>query len=469
MTLERKCQLNCRSQDSGSGVLTPSRTTELCRTTPVPLCPEEAKLKHYYSTHCAQTGLPNLDLLLEHVEFTLRDSSSRHMVVLIINGVNEIGEHHGAAAGLHSLRTIAQRMRDIVGVHGYAARLQGNLFAAVGNNVLPGQFAQQLMNVLQQPIYWRGEPLQLITAAGVVNNIDLVGSAESMLQAGYAAAKAALTQNALGGIRQYTPELGNQLERQYQISQRLRHAATSGALSLAMQPKIDAASGRIVGAEALVRWQDDVLGSVSPGEFIPIAERTGSISSITTWVLQQALQEAASWHEQGLDLQVAVNLSAIDLRQPGLVARIKSALEVCRCPPEKLIIELTESAVAEDPVQAIAQLKALKNLGISLSLDDFGTGYSSLSYLRRFPIDTLKIDRSFVTDIPVDPDAVAIVQSILALAKTMGMKTVAEGVETEAQAQFLRDADVDVLQGYLFSKPVAKDKFIELSEMKFII
>ncbi len=175
------------------------------------------------------------------------------------------------------------------------------------------------------------------------------------------------------------------------------------------------------------------------------------------------LAEAADWQRNGLDLAVAVNLSAVDLRQPHLVADVRAAIAASGCEPARVIVELTESAVAEDPDEAVTRLRALKDLGVSRSLDDFGTGYSSLSYLRRFPIDTLKIDRSFVTDTPHDPDAVAIARTIVALAHSLGMSTVAEGVENRAQAGFLRDLGVDVLQGYLYSPPIPPNQFRTLA------
>ncbi|MEH8015764.1 bifunctional diguanylate cyclase/phosphodiesterase [Rheinheimera muenzenbergensis] len=429
-------------------------------------CPMIQDLLRYQATHDTQTGLANLDLLLERVEQRISRGHRCHLVVLMITGINDIGEHHGVAAGLYALRTIAKRIKDTLGDYGLAARMQGGLFAAVSDNAAPQQLAQQLWQALNKPLLWHAEPLQLVVAAGVVNGAEHAGSAESLLQAGYAAAKDALSHNARGGINVFTAVLGQRLEHQYQVEMRLRSALLSDNLSLALQAKVCASGGHILGAEALVRWHDAHLGTVAPAEFIPLAERNGSIGKISAWVLAAALQQATTWHNAGLELTIAVNLSAIDLKNPELLANVQAALTASGCPPHKLIIELTESAVAEDPLQAIAQLQALKALGLSLALDDFGTGYSSLSYLHRFPIDTLKIDRSFVADTPADADAVAIVRSIVALAQALGMTTVAEGVETAAQAAFLRELGVNTLQGYFFSPPIPAEQFLALAQAK---
>lgn len=426
------------------------------------------ELHQYQSTHDLKTGLPNLELLIERMDNDLTSGRACSLVFLIVNGLNEIAEHQGIAAGIHAMRTFANRLRQTIGENGFVAHLHGDLFAAVCYEADPAIMARQLWVQAIRPIAWQGREHQLIVMAGVVCGQDNPGTAETLIQAGYAAAKHCRLHDARGGIHLFTPELKLRIERQYLMDSRLRLALTGQGLSLAMQPKVCAVEGHILGAEALIRWHDEHLGQVSPVEFIPLAEQNGTISSISSWVLREALLEAAKWQVAGLDLSIAVNLSALDLRQPDLVATIHAALIAANYPASRLVIELTESAVAEDPIQAIQQLQELKLLGVALSLDDFGTGYSSLSYLRRFPIDTLKIDRSFVIDTPEDADAVAIVNSIVALARTLGMKTVAEGVETRQQAEFLRDIGVDILQGYLFSPPVDAERFLALTKGKLL-
>jgi len=241
------------------------------------------------------------------------------------------------------------------------------------------------------------------------------------------------------------------------MESRLRNAIRENALRLMLQPKIDFQTEKVIGAEALVRWQDAELGLISPVDFIPLAERSGQIRGITDWVLQQSLIEIRRYSSMGLS--VAVNFSALDFEQPDLIERISKALRDAHVEPGQLVIELTESVVADDPAATAQRMRELKSLGMSISLDDFGTGYSSLSYLRQFPLDTLKIDSSFVRHTPDDPDANAIAKAVGALAQALNMKTIAEGVETQAQADFLKSLSVDQCQGFLFSKPLAPEDF----------
>lgn len=416
---------------------------------------------HYQATHDPQTELPNLDLLIEHADEALESGKTCNLVILLVHGLTDIGQHHGVAAALHAIREVSSRIRGTIQDGGLAARIHGDLFAAVCYDDQDVEVvAERMWAELARPIAWEGQEFMLVVAAGAVSSDDSPGAAEGLIQAGYAAAKHSLEQHVRGGVSRFTRDLGSRIERQYQVELRLRSALVDDRLSLALQAKVSAADGRILGAEALLRWHDAQLGRVPPSEFIPLAERNRSIADLSDWVLRQGLAQAAAWQQAGLTLNVAVNLSAIDLHRPDLVADIQRALTASGCEPSRLIIELTESAVAEKPDQAVRQLQALKRLGIGLALDDFGTGYSALSYLRRFPIDALKIDRSFVTDTPHDADAVAIVRSIVALAQSLGMKTVAEGVETAAQAAFLSDIGVDVLQGYLFMRPVSPEQFM---------
>ncbi|MDH2431787.1 bifunctional diguanylate cyclase/phosphodiesterase [Pokkaliibacter sp. MBI-7] len=427
-------------------------------------CPVIRKVLRHQATHDPQSGLPNLDLLMERADAAKAQATPFSLIFLVINGITEIGEHHGIAAALHTINAISGRIQEAVQGHGFAARIQGELFAAVIHQEEPEAVAHALWLSLTRPIPWQMAELHLVVAAGLVSSDDIPGSTEELVRAGYAAAKDGLANNHYGGVNLYSSTLGERLERQYLIASRLSAVMSNGGLSLALQAKVNASDGCLLGAEVLVRWQDLLLGTVPPSEFIPLAERNGTITDISVWVLHNALAIAAQWAPAGLELSIAVNLSAVDLHHPLLIACVRDALSASAFPPSRLIIELTESAVAEDPDLAIRQLLQLKAMGIALSLDDFGTGYSSLSYLRRLPIDTLKIDRSFVADTPHDADAVAIVRSIVVLAQTLGMQTVAEGVETTEQALFLRGLGVDALQGYLFSRPIAPDQFMTMAQ-----
>jgi EAL domain-containing protein (putative c-di-GMP-specific phosphodiesterase class I) len=236
----------------------------------------------------------------------------------------------------------------------------------------------------------------------------------------------------------------------------LRRAAERGELLLHYQPQLDLSTGALTGLEALVRWQHPELGMVSPGEFIPLAEVNGQILDIGAWVLREAVTQLKAWMDAGMaPTVVAVNLSAVQFRDPQLPELVRSALQLSGLPPHCLELELTESVATGQPAAAIAMMQRLHDLGVRLSIDDFGTGYSSLNYLKRFPIHTLKIDQSFVRDISTDEDDRAIVQAIVQLAKALSLTTIAEGVETLEQARFLQHQGCDVVQGFLYSRPLA--------------
>jgi EAL domain-containing protein (putative c-di-GMP-specific phosphodiesterase class I) len=231
----------------------------------------------------------------------------------------------------------------------------------------------------------------------------------------------------------------------------MRLALAQGRFRLHYQPQVDLRSGAVVGAEALIRWRDAELGEISPAEFIPVAEESGFIVSIGEWVLERAVAQAAAWVAAGRATTVSVNVSALQFQQPGFVDGVAAVLREARLAPQWLELELTESILIQDAADAMLRLQALAQLGVKLAIDDFGTGYSSLAYLKRFPIGRLKIDRSFVSGLPTEESDVAIVQAIIHMGRALRLQIVAEGVETEAQRQFLQDAGCDLFQGYLYA------------------
>ncbi|HLL17640.1 MAG TPA: EAL domain-containing protein, partial [Rubrivivax sp.] len=241
----------------------------------------------------------------------------------------------------------------------------------------------------------------------------------------------------------------------------MRQALVSGRFRLHYQPQVSLVSGDIVGAEALLRWRDPELGEMAPGRFIPVAEESGFIVAIGDWVLSQAVRQAALWFQRGHNLPIAINVSALQFQQAGFADRVASVLAVAGLPPRLLELELTESILVHDADEALSRLHALARLGVRMSIDDFGTGYSSLAYLKRFPIGKLKIDRSFVSGLPRDESDAGIVLAILQMARALGMKVTAEGVETEAQRQFLQAGGCDEFQGFLFSPAVDSMSFEE--------
>ena len=243
----------------------------------------------------------------------------------------------------------------------------------------------------------------------------------------------------------------------------LRHALERNELLLHYQPKIDATSGRITGVEALMRWQHPERGLVPPGVFIPVAEETGLIVAMGEWVLEEACRQKKAWRDAGLPgIDMAINLASPSFRKPDLVERVASVLQQYGVPPAELCLEATESILMRDADVTMATLNRLRDLGVKLSVDDFGTGYSSLSYLRRFPLNQLKIDRSFVKEITENPDDAAIIAAITSLARTLKLEVVAEGVETAEQASRLAEQGCTIMQGYYFSRPLPTEQITRL-------
>ena len=243
----------------------------------------------------------------------------------------------------------------------------------------------------------------------------------------------------------------------------LRHAIERDQLLLHYQPKVDATSGRIKGAEALIRWQHPQWGLVSPAQFVPLAEETGLIVPISDWVMQSASRQLGEWYRAGqTEFSLAINLSSPSFQQANLVSRVSDLLKTQAVPPAKLTIEVTESILIKDTSLALSTLSRLRELGVRISMDDFGTGYSSLSYLRHLPIDQLKIDRSFIKDITEDAEDTAIAAAIIALAQSLRLEVVAEGVETRGQVDLLTARGCRMMQGYYFSRPVPADEFTQM-------
>ena len=268
-----------------------------------------------------------------------------------------------------------------------------------------------------------------------------------------------------GAFHFYTAEIDQQAMERLELEKALRRALERRELSLHYQPVVDLQTLEVVGAEALMRWQHPVLGAVSPARFIPVAEETGLIVPLGEWALETALAQSRHWQARGLPVTVAVNLSVKQLQQADFAERLAGLLEAAG--PTRLALEITESLLMKAPERYVALLNALRTQGLSIYIDDFGTGYSSLTYLKRLPVDTLKIDISFVRDIARDPEDAAIVKAIVALAHSLGMKAIAEGVETAEQFSALRALSVDAAQGFLFSPAVPAEAFEALGRRPF--
>jgi diguanylate cyclase (GGDEF)-like protein/PAS domain S-box-containing protein len=404
------------------------------------------------------TGLANRVTLRAELEHTLKRGDAAALLAIDVDRFKAINDTHGHSAGDGLLKTVGQRLRDCVRPQDLVARLGGDEFAVLIRSDTSREgltaIANRLATAFATPCEMGGLQLAVAVSAGIALVPPDGGIDDWMGNADLALYRAKADGRARAVI--YDPALGEAARRHSAIEEALRHAVERGQLALHLQPKLSVASGTVVGFEALLRWRHPVLGSISPGEFIPIAERTGHIQALGNWVLHEACHLAA---RRLNGLNVAVNVSPAQLRSQDFEQQVSQAIAATGLPPERLELEITESLFIDDPNEAVRRLSALRRLGVRIALDDFGAGYSSLGYLRQFHFDLLKIDRQFVGELMTREDARAIVGTIVSLARTLGMRTVAEGVETEAQRQALTRLGCDELQGYLIARPVPLEEW----------
>ncbi|MBA1230156.1 EAL domain-containing protein [Pseudomonas viridiflava] len=419
---------------------------------------ELAQLAHYD----ALTGLPNRLLLTDRISQALTSarSSKRGCALLLIDldHFKNINDSLGHNVGDEVLKAIAERLKGVTESDMTLARLGGDEFALLVKNcrqmVQAAALAQQVIEALKAPVTLAGQQLFIGASLGIsLFPGDALTDEQLLRNADSALFKA--KSNGRDGYALYTEELTAHARQRVQLVSELRRAIDQQELCVFYQPVHDLASRRIVGVEALVRWQHPTRGMVSPGEFIPVAEQSGLIADIDAWVLDTACRQMQRWHACGVSLSfVAVNVSSRLFGGGDLDRQVSQVLRDTGLDPAFLELEVTESAVMEDPEQAIEQLHRLRELGLSLAIDDFGTGYSSLLRLKRMPVQKLKIDQGFVAGLPGDDDDIAIVRAVIALAKSMGMRVLAEGIEQAEQAAFLLDNGCELGQGYWFARPM---------------
>jgi len=420
----------------------------------------EAELRHL-ATHDVLTGLPNRALFSSRLEQEVAQAR-RHqkrlaLMLLDLDNFKQVNDSLGHQQGDQMLILTAERLKACMRQTDLVARLGGDEFAVILTDVKTVEdlsaIAEKILKALA-PAYRLGE--QEVSGGGSLG-ISLFPDDGETVEELMANADAAMYHAKSEGrncFRFYTAELNRQTQENLLIQSRLRLALEQGGLELHYQPQVDSKTGEIPGVEALLRWHDPELGFVSPARFVPLAEAAGLIQALGDWVLQQACRQIRDWLEKGIPTRIAVNLSARQFRQRELVQRVRDLLEEHQVPAHLLELEVTESTLMEDAETAISMLRELDSLGVQLTIDDFGTGYSSLNYLKMFPIRKLKIDRSFVRDVLVDPSDRVIIKAIIGLARNLGLELVAEGVEEQGQLDYLRRHGCFDYQGYFFSKPI---------------
>jgi diguanylate cyclase (GGDEF)-like protein/PAS domain S-box-containing protein len=414
----------------------------------------------------ALTGLPNRTLFADRLAQALQAAHHENWQVALmfidLDRFKWVNDTLGHNAGDHLLQEVAQRLKSCVNEMATVARLGGDEFTVVlpdiGSPQEAEQVAEYILHRLAEPILLNGHETFVSGSVGITLYPRDADSIENLMRNADSAMYRA-KQAGRNTYRYFTQEMNAAAIRRLRLEHDLRRALDRGEFEVYYQPIVHGSDAALLGAEALLRWHHPEFGMVPPDEFIPLAEEIGAIAQIGRWVLLQAIRECAGWRAGGRELMVAVNVSAEQCRAGGCWDSVHEALQQAALPPGALKLEITERLMMEHTDEVVAMLNRLRAAGVHLAVDDFGTGYSSLSYLKRFPVDMLKIDREFIEDLPDNPDNVALVEAIIAMAHSLDLRVVAEGVETQAQERFLRQLNCDMMQGYYYARPMPADAF----------
>ncbi len=427
------------------------------------------ELIKFQENHDALTGLPNRSLfedrLTQALTFSKHSGNSLAVVFLGLDRFKNINDTLGHAIGDKLLQAVAERLQECIWQGDTVSRWGGDMFAFLLQNVTPDgaiKAAQKIIQSIYEPFILNDNEIYITASVGLTLYPTDGEEADKLVKNADTAMYRAKEQGK-NNYQLFTPRMNRLAFQKLDMENNLRKALGREEFVTYYQPKIDFKSGEVVGMEALVRWVSLEQGFVSPKNFIPLAEETGLIVPLGQLVLLDALKKTKKWHDMGYSsLRVSVNLSARQFQQSDLIEVLGTSLQISGLDPEYLELELTESVVMHDVEEAIDTMRSLNSMGIKLSIDDFGTGYSSLTYLKKFPIDTLKIDQSFVCDIISDPDNTAIAALIISMAHGLNLRVVAEGVETREVFDFLKEHNCDEMQGFLFSRPLSAEDFSKM-------
>ena len=414
----------------------------------------EQQLAHN-ALHDALTGLPNRALAMERLGSAISASREVVLIYLGVENYRVINESFGQDGLELIMREISRVMLDTLHERDTAARITGNEFLLLLESTqidAAVAMADRLHRLLKRPLSIDGHEVSLEICMGIAAYPINGQSVEELISRAALARRDAAALPGYLQVYQQDRDLAHQ--RQIQLIRDVRSAASEGELFLLYQPKLDIRSGHVQQAEALLRWRHPELGVVSPAEFIPLAERTGSMPLLTHWVIEEGVRQLAEWNRKGLHLQLSLNISAADLQGEDLLLSVDALLSRYQVSAGQLIFEITESAVMRDPEHSLSVLEKLREGGIGLSVDDFGTGYSSLAHLKRLPVQELKIDQSFIRNLDETSEDAVIVRSTLEMSHNLGLKVVAEGVEYQHTLDLLARWQCDTAQGYLISRPL---------------
>ena len=434
-----------------------------------------AAILEHHALHDRLTGLPNRESLSRQLDTLLRSLQTRNQKCAVLcvglDGFKEINDSLGHQKGDAFLVKIAALLNDAFGEGYITARMGGDEFVITVVGFDGAQEVERLVQAVVQaqqviakiPIDTGASSLSITTSVGVAIYPDDGKNVAELLQAADVALSHA-KKNGRNGYQFHTAGMNDRALELLIAERDLHRALEENQFVLYYQPKIDMRTGQITGAEALIRWQHPERGLVGPAQFIGLAEERGLIVAIGVWVLREACRQNIAWQLAGMEsLPIAINLSAVHFNQPALVTDVKKTLADLALPAQCLELELTESSIMQDAAATISTMSQLKEVGVRLSLDDFGTGYSSLSQLKGLPLDNLKLDQSFVRGLPLDHDDLAICTAVIGMGQALGLKVIAEGVETIEQLAVLQALGCDVLQGYLFARPMPADQFLEFA------